>query len=142
MDQQKQETEKSSMVLRTEGLVKIYRTLNIELKGNVAVKLHSGEDGNQNYVKPEFVRDLIEYVKGTVVECNTAYEGARNSTKKHELLMEKHGWNKYYQVDTTHSSEGNVIGLSIVKHIVDLHLGEIEVNCEKGKTTFRVILPM
>ena len=95
-----------------EGLVKIYRTLNIELKGNVAVKLHSGEDGNQNYVKPEFVRDLIEYVKGTVVECNTAYEGARNSTKKHELLMEKHGWNKYFDVDIM-DSEGPDLILSI-----------------------------
>lgn len=82
-----------------ESLVKIYQALGINLKGNVAVKLHSGEDGNQNYVKPEFVKDIIEYVNGTVVECNTAYNGERNETEKHKKLIEKHGWNKYFQVD-------------------------------------------
>lgn len=81
-----------------DSLIKIYQALQIELKGNVAVKLHSGEKGNQNYIKPEFVKPIIEYVNGTVVECNTAYEGARNSTEKHEKLMEKHGWNKYFNV--------------------------------------------
>ena len=60
-----------------ESLVEIYKKLNINLPGKVAVKLHSGEDGNQNYVKPEFVKEIIDYVNGTVVECNTAYEGAR-----------------------------------------------------------------
>lgn len=82
-----------------ESLVKIYQALGINLKGNVAVKLHSGEDGNQNYVKPEFVKDIIEYVNGTVVECNTAYNSERNETEKHKKLIEKHGWNKYFQVD-------------------------------------------
>ena len=83
----------------TANLLKIYGALNINLKGNVAVKLHSGEDGNQNYLKPEFVRPLIEKVKGTVTECNTAYNGARNSTDKHKKLIEKHGWTKYFNVD-------------------------------------------
>jgi uncharacterized protein len=82
-----------------ESLIKIYKELGIELKGKVAVKLHSGEDGNQNYVKPEFVKEIIDYVKGTVVECNTAYPGARNSTPKHLKLIEKHGWTKYFNVD-------------------------------------------
>lgn len=85
--------------LSPEGLVKIYKALGVELPGKVAVKLHSGEDGNQNYVKPEFVKDIIEYVNGTVVECNTAYEGARNTTEKHVELMEKHGWSKNFDVD-------------------------------------------
>ncbi|MDO4375706.1 MAG: DUF362 domain-containing protein [bacterium] len=85
--------------LSPEGLVKIYQELGKELNGKVAVKLHSGEDGNQNYLKPEFVRDLIEYVHGTVVECNTAYNGARNTTEKHTELMEKHGWSRYFDVD-------------------------------------------
>lgn len=85
--------------LSTEGLVKIYEALGIELPGKVAVKLHSGEEGNQNYVKPEFVKDIIEHVNGTVVECNTAYEGARNTTEKHIELMEKHGWSKNFDVD-------------------------------------------
>lgn len=88
-----------------ESLVKMYDMLNIDLPGKVAVKLHSGEDGNQNYLRPEFVKDLIEYVKGTVVECNTAYEGARNTTDKHIKLMEKHGWSKYFDVDILDSEE-------------------------------------
>lgn len=71
-----------------ESLVRIYKALGFKLKGKVAVKLHSGEEGNQNYVKPEFVKQIIDYVGGTVVECNTAYEGARNETEKHKDLME------------------------------------------------------
>lgn len=82
-----------------ESLVKIYKKLGVNLKGNVAVKLHSGEQGNQNYVKPEFVKRIIDYVGGTVVECNTAYEGARNSTYKHKKLMSDHQWTKYFNVD-------------------------------------------
>ena len=82
-----------------ENLIKIYETLNIELKGKVAVKLHSGEQGNQNYIKPEFVKPIIDKVNGTVVECNTAYEGARNTTKKHKKLISEHNWTKYFDVD-------------------------------------------
>lgn len=82
-----------------EGLVKLYEKLGIKLDGKVAVKLHSGEEGNQNYVKPEFVKPIIEFVNGTVVECNTAYVGARNSTEKHKELMERHRWSKYFDVD-------------------------------------------
>ena len=81
------------------GLVKIYEALGKKLNGKVAVKLHSGEEGNQNYLRPEFVRELINHVNGTVVECNTAYNGARNTTEKHQVLMKKHGWNKYFDVD-------------------------------------------
>ena len=82
-----------------ESLVKMYEVLGIELKGNVAIKLHSGEKGNQNYLKAEFVKPLIDKVNGTVVECNTAYDGERNTTEKHEKLMEEHGWKKYFNVD-------------------------------------------
>ena len=82
-----------------EGLIMLYDKLGVKLEGKVAVKLHSGEDGNQNYVKPEFVKPIIDYVNGTVVECNTAYDGARNTTEKHKKLMEKHGWSKYFDVD-------------------------------------------
>ena len=92
-----------------ESLVKIYQALQIELKGNVAVKLHSGEKGNQNYIKPEFVKPIIEYVNGTVVECNTAYNGARNSTEKHEKLIEEHGWNKYFNVDIMDSEDNDYV---------------------------------
>lgn len=68
--------------ITSESLVKIYEKLGIELKGRVAVKLHSGEEGNQNYLRPEFVKNIIDRVGGTVVECNTAYDGARNTTEK------------------------------------------------------------
>lgn len=88
-----------------EALIKVYEALNKELKGKVAVKLHSGEDGNQNYVRPEFVKPLIDKVNGTVVECNTAYNGARNITEKHKKLMEKHGWTKYFDVDIMDAKE-------------------------------------
>ena len=80
-------------------LVEIFKILNKDLKGNVAVKVHSGEKGNQNYLKPQFLKQIIDYVNGTVVECNTAYEGARNTTEKHKKLIEEHGWNKYFNVD-------------------------------------------
>jgi len=82
-----------------ESLVKIYEALGINLKGKVAVKLHSGEEGNQNYLRPEFAKAIVEKVNGTVVECNTAYDGARNTTDKHKKLMETHGWTKYFDVD-------------------------------------------
>ena len=82
-----------------EAIIKVYNKLNIQLPGKVAVKLHSGEEGNQNYLRPEFVKEIVEYVNGTVIECNTAYEGERNTTKKHKKLLENHGWNKYFKVD-------------------------------------------
>lgn len=82
-----------------ENVIKMYNVLNKELKGNVAVKVHSGEDGNQNYLKPEFLKPIMDHVNGTVVECNTAYDGMRNTTLKHEKLIEKHGWNKLFNVD-------------------------------------------
>ncbi len=82
-----------------ESVVKMYETLGVKLPGKVAVKLHSGEQGNQNYIRPEFVKAIVEKVNGTVVECNTAYDGARNYTDKHKKLMEDHGWTKYFDVD-------------------------------------------
>ena len=82
-----------------ENLVKMYKVLGKELKGNVAVKLHSGEKGNQNYLRPEFVKPLVDYADGTVVECNTAYEGARNTTQKHKELIKEHEWDKYFKFD-------------------------------------------
>ena len=88
-----------------EKVVEMFKVLNKDLKGKVAVKVHSGEEGNQNYLRPEFMKDIIEYVNGTIVECNTAYEGARNTTERHQKLMEKHGWSKYYDVDIL-DSEG------------------------------------
>ena len=85
--------------ISSEKLLKIYKKLGVELKGKVAVKVHSGEKGNQNYLKPLFYKDIIDYVKGTVVECNTAYDGARNTSEKHLKLLEEHEWSKYYNID-------------------------------------------
>lgn len=82
-----------------ENVVKMYQALGVTLPGKVAVKVHSGEEGNQNYLHPEFMKPMIEHVKGTVVECNTAYEGERDTTEKHKKLMENHGWSKYFDVD-------------------------------------------
>lgn len=88
-----------------ENVVRLYEALGIELPGKVAVKVHSGEKGNQNYLHPEFMRPMIEKVNGTVVECNTAYVGARETTEKHEALMAEHGWSEFFTVDIM-DSEG------------------------------------
>ncbi len=82
-----------------ENMVKIYDALKINLKGKVAVKLHSGEPGNQNFLHPEFFKDIINHVNGTVVECNTAYDGQRNSSEKHLKTLIKHGWSEMFTVD-------------------------------------------
>ena len=85
--------------LTPEAVVKMYRQLGVDLPGKVAVKVHSGEDGNQNYLRPEFMKPVIDAVNGTVVECNTAYGGARNETPKHIELMKKHHWSDLFDVD-------------------------------------------
>ena len=82
-----------------ENMIKAYEAVGKKLEGKVAVKMHSGEQGNQNYLRPEFVKDMIHHVNGTVVECNTAYEGARNSTEKHRELIKEHEWEKYFPFD-------------------------------------------
>lgn len=98
--------------ISSDTLIKMYDLLGVKLEGKVAVKLHSGEDGNQNYVRPEFVKPIIEHVNGTVVECNTAYgdffnSGVRDTTEGHKKLLEKHGWTKYFDVDIM-DSEGQI----------------------------------
>ncbi len=98
--------------LTKEAVVKMYEMLDLNLPGNVAVKVHSGEDGNQNYLRPEFLQPMIEKVNGTVVECNTAYDGARDTTEKHIKLMDKHQWSKYFNVDIM-NSEGPDLTLEI-----------------------------
>ena len=82
-----------------QNIIKAYEAVGKKLTGRVAVKMHSGEKGNQNYLRPEFVKDMVNYVNGTVVECNTAYEGARNSTAKHRELIKEHEWEKYFPFD-------------------------------------------
>lgn len=100
--------------IATDNLVKIYDAMQISLPGKIAVKLHSGEEGNQNYMKPEFVKPLIEHLQGTVVECNTAYPGERNTTERHEALMKAHGWSRYFDVDIMDAEKPD-IELSILQ---------------------------
>ena len=88
-----------SRTITPEKVLELYKLAGRELKGRVAVKVHSGEKGNQNFLTPEFWKPMIDAVGGTVVECNTAYEGQRNVTEKHVKLMEYHGWTKYFDVD-------------------------------------------
>ena len=86
-------------VITPEKVLELYKLLEKELPGKIAIKLHSGEKGNQNFIGPDFWRPIIDHVGGTVVECNTAYDGARNTTERHRKLMEDHGWTKYFPVD-------------------------------------------
>ena len=88
-----------SRTITPEKVLELYRLLGKDLSGNVAVKVHSGEKGNQNFLQPLFWRPIIEAVGGTVVECNTAYEGERNTTEKHLRLFEEHGWTALYDVE-------------------------------------------
>lgn len=76
-------------------IVEIYKKLNINLEGNIGIKVHSGEKGNQNFLKPDFYEEIIKLLNGTIVECNTAYDGERNNSKKHKELIKYHGWSKY-----------------------------------------------
>ena len=92
--------------------VALYRAVGRELPGKVAVKLHSGEQGNQNFLGPDFWRPMIEAVHGTVVECNTAYEGERNTTEKHRRTMIKHGWSTNFDVDIL-DAEGPDLELAV-----------------------------
>ncbi len=101
-----------SRTITPERVTELYKLFGKELNGNIAVKLHSGEVGNQNFLKPDFWKDIIDYVGGTVVECNTAYEGERNTTKKHLKTIDKHGWTKYFNVDIM-DAEGPDLKLEI-----------------------------
>lgn len=93
-------------------VLELYKMTEKTLPGKVAIKLHSGEAGNQNFLKPDFWQPVIEYVGGTVVECNTAYDGERNTTEKHLITIEKHGWSKYFNVDLL-DAEGPDLELAI-----------------------------
>jgi len=107
-----------------ESVLKMYKVLKKELKGNVAIKVHSGEAGNQNYIKPEMYEDVIKYLNGTVVECNTAYDGERNNSEKHKKLLDKHNWTKYYNVDLLDETDELEIDIKEGKIINKNYLGK------------------
>ena len=93
-----------SKTITSENVIEMYKKLKKELKGNIAIKIHSGEKGNQNYLQASFFKPIVKYLNGTIVETNTAYEGARNTTEKHKELMKEHLWTKYFNVDILDSN--------------------------------------
>lgn len=99
-----------------EAVLKLYEQLGVNLEGEVAIKLHSGEPGNQNFIGPDFFKPIIEKVGGTVVECNTAYDGKRNTSEKHLKTLDEHGWTKYFKVD-----------------LLDEHGPDLEIDIPNGK---------
>ena len=113
------------------GLMKIYSALSPELPGKVAVKLHSGEPGNQNFLGPDFWEELINFVGGTVTECNTAYDGGRNTTEKHLKTLAEHGWSEHFDVDLLDAEGPDMVldipnGKRIRKNYVGKNLGNYD----------------
>lgn len=109
-----------------EAVLELYDKLGVELPGKVAVKLHSGEVGNQNFIRPSFWKPMVDKVNGTIVECNTAYDGGRNTTKAHWDTMKLHGWTEIADVDIM-DEEGEMElpienGKKIKKNFVGGHL--------------------
>ena len=88
-----------SSVITAEQVLKLYQLSGKDLPGNIAIKVHSGEEGNQNFLKPSFWKPVVDHIGGTIVECNTAYEGSRNTTERHRQTLKKHGWSDLYAVD-------------------------------------------
>ena len=120
-----------SREISPEKVLELYKMLGCELCGNVAVKVHSGEKGNQNFLRPDFWKDVIDYVNGTVAECNTAYDGARNTTERHKELMSEHGWTELFKVDLL-DAEGPDLeleipeGKKIKKHFVGKNIANYD----------------
>lgn len=116
-----------SRTITPEKVLELYQIIGKELPGKVAIKLHSGETGNQNFLGPEFWKPVIDHVGGTVVECNTAYEGTRNTTEKHWETMKQHGWSDHFTVDIMDEEQPDLElsipnGKQIQKNYVGKHL--------------------
>ena len=120
-----------SRTITPEKVLELYKMVESPLEGRVALKVHSGETGNQNFLRPDFWKPLIDFVGGTVVECNTAYEGTRNTTVKHMRTMDKHGWSRYFDVDIMDSEGPDLVleipkGKRIQKNYVGKHLADYD----------------
>ncbi|MGM9619282.1 MAG: DUF362 domain-containing protein [Oscillospiraceae bacterium] len=120
-----------SRTISPEKVLELYGRLGKELPGRVAVKVHSGETGNQNFLRPPFWRSVIERVGGTVVECNTAYEGTRNTTEKHWQTLRDHGWTELFDVDLLDEEGPDLVldipeGKRIRKNFVGSHLSRYD----------------
>ena len=120
-----------SREITPEKVLELYKMTGKELPGKVAVKVHSGEEGNQNFLRGEFWKPMVDYVKGTVAECNTAYEGSRNTTEKHLETMERHGFSQLFPVDILDADEPDLEleipnGLKIKKNYVGSHVSNYD----------------
>lgn len=104
-------------------LIEIFKHLSKDLKGKIAVKVHSGEPGGNNFLKPEFMKDLVNYVNGTIVECNTAYEGQRNTTEKHIKTIMEHGFYDIAPVDILDSECDVALSIDYGKHLKANYVG-------------------
>lgn len=120
-----------SRTITPEKVLELYKLIDKPLSGNVGIKVHSGETGNQNFLRPDFREPLINYVNGTVVECNTAYEGSRNTTEKHWETMKSHGWCDHFKVDIMDEEGPDMIlpipnGKQIKENYVGKHLSNYD----------------
>lgn len=120
-----------SRTITPEKVLELYRLAGKPLTGRVAIKLHSGEQGNQNFLRPEFWRPVIDAVGGTVVECNTAYDGQRNTTEKHWKTIKIHGWDRYFKVDLLDGEGPDLVlpipeGKVIQQNFVGKHLANYD----------------
>lgn len=112
--------------LSPQAVLRLYNVLGVQLPGKVAVKVHSGEPGNQNFLRPDFWKPMIDHAGGVIVECNTAYDGGRNTTKAHKITMERHGWLSAAEVDILDETDEMELpipcGKVIKKNFVGAHL--------------------
>lgn len=120
-----------SRTITPEKVLELYKLIDKPLSGNVGIKVHSGETGNQNFLRPDFWEPLINYVNGTVVECNTAYEGSRNTSEKHWETMKSHGWCEHFKVDIMDEEGPDMIlpipnGIQIKENYVGKHLSNYD----------------
>lgn len=110
--------------ISAENLVKIYEALGREATGKVAVKLSTGEPGGHNYLQPVLIKDLVQKVNGTIVECNTAYKGRRSDVESHRKAAEEHGFTAIAPVDIM-DAEGEVaLPVAGGKHLTEDYVGK------------------
>lgn len=109
--------------INSDNLIKIYEKLNKKLEGNVAVKISTGEPGGHNFLNPNLIKDLVQNLNGTIVECNTAYKGRRNTTEEHLKVVEEHGFTKIAKVDIMDSEGEFAIPVTGGKHLKENYVG-------------------
>ena len=106
-----------------QALVRIYRALGAELKDSVAVKISTGEPGGHNFLNPNLIKDLVQELKGTIVECNTAYEGRRNTSEAHWHTMEEHGFTAIAPCDLLDEEGDMALPVEGGKHLRENYVG-------------------